>query len=214
MLALVTTRTAVADRARYPSGAVALRLEPFARPQIEARLAMWNLINQSYFAAQGIRPLSAATAERHIDLASQPLLLLMLALYDASGNLLQRGDTPLDEAELYEDLLAVFAAREIGKSAPALPDQDLVPRVEQELQRLSLVAFGMLNRRRRWVTAAELREDLAALLGRRPAPSAGFRAPLATRPRSRSAASSSSSGPRPYARNNGWRLRVPARHVR
>ncbi|BCL29735.1 NACHT domain-containing protein [Streptomyces aurantiacus] len=178
MLALVTTRTAVADRARYPSGAVALRLEPFTRPQIATWLTMWNRTNQSYFAAQGIRPLSPEATERHVDLASQPLLLLMLALYDASGNLLQRDDTPLDEAELYEDLLAAFAAREVGKSVPALPDHDLAARVEQELQRLSLVAFGMLNRRRQWVTAAELQEDLAALLGRRPAPSAEFRVPL------------------------------------
>ena len=36
--------------------------------------------------------------------------------------------------------------------------------MEEELQRLSLIAFSILNRRRQWVTEAELDADLAALL--------------------------------------------------
>ncbi len=178
VVALVTTRTAVADRARYPEGSVALRLEPFNRQQTRTWVGMWNRVNAAYFNASRRRPLPAATIERQRDLAAQPLLLLMLALYDAADNALQRDDGPLDEAGLYEDLLTSFATREIGKSAHTGRPGQAHDRVQQELERLSLVAFSMLNRRRQWVTGEELAGDLTALLGRASPVESGFRAPL------------------------------------
>ncbi len=118
---------------------------------------------------------------RYGALASEPLLLLMLALYDADANALQRagGDLPLDETRLYEDLLTSFASREVAKSAASLPAAEHAARVEQEMQRLSLIAFSMVNRRRQWVTEAELDADLTALLGARGAAAGtGFELPL------------------------------------
>ncbi|UNO38645.1 hypothetical protein [Streptomyces sp. MST-110588] len=188
VLAVVTSRTAVADRARYPQGTVALRLEPFRPQQIQAWLANWNLSNGTDFRARGLSPLTWDVVEPHRSLAEQPLLLTMLALYHAAGNDLQGADErPLSEADLYEALLSSFARREVGKDARgAVPDAQVEHRVEQELQRLSLVAFAMLNRRRQWVSTDELEEDLTALLGRSP-----------TRPSGPSGASGSSgsSGP-------------------
>jgi hypothetical protein len=180
--ALVTSRIAVADRARYPEGLVALRLEPFREDQIRQWLALWNEANAEGFAARGLRPLDWEAVARHRPLAEQPLLLTMLAMYDATGNALRRdGDSPLDEAELYEELLTSFARREIDKAGPALaavPDDEARARAERELQRLSLVAFALHNRRRQWVSAAELDDDLTALLGRASAEASGFRTPL------------------------------------
>ncbi|MEU1782179.1 hypothetical protein ABZ545_22240 [Streptomyces abikoensis] len=178
--AVVTSRTAVADRTRYPEGLVALRLEPFRPAKIRHYLRLWNDANASSFAARGLQPLPWDAVARHESLAAQPLLLTMLALYDANGNGLPRGgDDPLDEAELYEELLTSFARREVDKTGPgALPENELTHRAEQELQRLSLVAFAALNRRRQWVSTAELDEDLTALLGRRSVDASGFRAPL------------------------------------
>ncbi|MFF3306353.1 NACHT domain-containing protein [Streptomyces sp. NPDC002952] len=177
---LVTSRTAVADRARYPDGSVALRLEPFRRRQIEQWLDLWNELNTPSLGERGLRALPADVAVRHQVLASQPLLLLMLALYDAADNALQRvrDDDPLEEAELYEELLVSFAVREVGKAAAAWRERKLGGRAEQELQRLSLISFGMLNRRRQWITATEAEQDLAALLGRPEPARDGFRAPL------------------------------------
>ncbi|MFG3510829.1 hypothetical protein ACGF5F_35615 [Streptomyces sp. NPDC047821] len=180
--ALVTSRTAVADRARYPEGLVALRLEPFRPEQTGRWLTLWNEANAAGLAARGLRPLSWEAVVRHRALAAQPLLLTMLALYDAAGNALRRdGDDPLDEAELYEELLTSFARREVDKSGPApasVPDDEARSRAERELQRLSLVAFALHNRRRQWVSAAELDADLTALLGRASAEETGFRTPL------------------------------------
>ena len=120
---------------------------------------------------------------RHEPLACQPLLM-MLALYDADANALQRGyagtgdGQPLDETILYEKLLTAFAEREVAKTGVALPDRDTARQVERELQRLSLVTFGIINRHRQWITEAELEADLAALLETRPASRDDFKAPL------------------------------------
>ncbi|MGW2230656.1 NACHT domain-containing protein [Streptomyces formicae] len=180
VLAVVTSRTAVADRARYPEGTVALRLEPFRPVQIQAWLRYWNQANALNFAAMGLSSLTWEEIEPHGYLAEQPLLLTMLALYHAAGSDLRGTDErPLGEADIYEALLSSFARREVGKDVrDTASAAQLDERVEQELEQLSLVAFAMHNRRRQWVSTAELDEDLSALVGRAPARQSGFRAPL------------------------------------
>ncbi|WP_338693746.1 hypothetical protein V2W30_04160 [Streptomyces sp. Q6] len=160
VVVLVTSRTAVADRARFPEGTVALRLEPFRPEQVRTWLAIWNRTN-----ASAARPLSWQTVARHTELATQPLLLTMLALYDATEGGLPREDAePLAVTELYEQLLSSFARREVGKATRgAVPDDVTSDLVERELHRLSLVAFATVNRRRQWVSAGELDQDLTAL---------------------------------------------------
>lgn len=163
---VVTTRTAVADRARAVAGTVTLRLEPFSEDQISRWLAVWNSTNESYFRGRDLRPLTLAAVIRQPELASQPLLLLMLAIYDAQENALTGGvDTDLDQGDLYERLLSRFAWREVMKVAAGKSENDLEAMVEEELLRLSLVAFASLNRGRQWVTEADLNADLPVLLG-------------------------------------------------
>jgi hypothetical protein len=158
---LVTSRTSVADRAQPPPGTVALRLEPFDDARVAHWLTTWNTLNAAHF-APGVEPLDAATVLVHRELAEQPLLLLMLALYDADGNDL-RSAGELRRGELYERLLRSFARREVVKHRPDLSPRDLDRAVEDELRRLAVVAFAMFNRRAQWVTEAELEADLAAL---------------------------------------------------
>ncbi|MGG7575885.1 hypothetical protein [Streptomyces sirii] len=105
-------------------------------------------------------------------------MLTMLALYDATQGTLQGAGDSLDVTELYEQLLSSFARREVEKSTQgAIPEEETAELVERELQRLSLVAFAQLNRGRQWVSAAELEEDLTAVLGRQPVQASGFRSP-------------------------------------
>ncbi|GAA4601959.1 hypothetical protein BJY16_004079 [Actinoplanes octamycinicus] len=162
---LVTSRIAVADRARAPEETVALRLEPFDDERIAAWLQIWNRGNAANFTARRLRPLAADTVLAHRELAAQPLLLLMLALYDADGNALQRLGADLRADQLYEQLLHTFAVREIVKHRPGLPDAELRAAVAGELRRLSVVAFAMFNRATLWVTETDLEADLTALLG-------------------------------------------------
>ncbi|MFG1952593.1 NACHT domain-containing protein [Micromonospora sp. NPDC048830] len=178
---LVTSRTSVADRAQPPPGAVAIRLEPFDDARVGAWLDTWNRVNAAAFRRLGVRPLDRATTLAHRELAEQPLLLLMLALYDAEANELSRAGE-LRRGELYERLLCRFARREVVKQRTGLPDQELDRAVGEELRRLAVVAFAMFNRRAQWVTATDLDADLAALpFGGTPATGerAGLRAPLA-----------------------------------
>jgi len=180
VVAVVTSRIAVADRVRYPEGTTALRLEPFREQQTRRWISIWNRHNEEHLRSRGLQPLPASIVATHQVLAREPLLLLMLALYDADANALQGGadGQVLDETRLYEELLTSFAAREIAKSHAAAAAGEMAGHVEQELQRLALIAFGMINRHRQWVTEAELDGDIAALQGRRAGTAAGFRAPL------------------------------------
>ncbi|MGH3855995.1 MAG: NACHT domain-containing protein [Pseudonocardiaceae bacterium] len=181
LVVLVTSRTAVADRARPAAGMVAVRLEPFRDDQTVQWLAVWNAANASGLAARGLCPLPAESVLAHAELACQPLLLLMLALYDADGNPLQREDAALGQAELYERLLIQFAEREVRKTEAALSATQFEQAVDRELLRLSVVAFAMVNRGRQWVTESELDADLPALLGEqgnRQRPTSGLRAAL------------------------------------
>lgn len=89
-------------------------------------------------------------------MARQPLLLLLLALYDAGGNALQRGTpAPLKRSRLYEVLLRDFTERETGGARRVLIDQELVM--------LGTVALSMLARGRQVITDESLDRDLPAL---------------------------------------------------
>ncbi|RSM85415.1 hypothetical protein DMH04_16805 [Kibdelosporangium aridum] len=166
---VVTSRISVADRAVTPKDAAVLRLVPFTPEQIDRWLRVWNRVNAQYFRTSGLKPLTGGTVARYPDLGEQPLLLLMLALYDADDNALQRTSSEIREAELYERLLTTFARREIAKDGGG--------DVETELQRLSIVAFAMFNRGTQWVSEQDLDEDMAALLPRGSV-MRGSRAPL------------------------------------
>ena len=177
---IVTSRTAVADRARIPSvGATVVKLEPFDDEQVRRWLTIWNTANAAYFDACDTRPLAPQAVLRQPALSGQPLLLMMLALYDAADNALQKGDEGLEEADLYERLLVTFVEREARKTRPQLTAGPLDTAVEAELLRLSVVAFSMFNRGRQWAAEDELSTDLDTLLGGHgtPRPVTGFHAP-------------------------------------
>ncbi|MFE3453056.1 NACHT domain-containing protein [Nonomuraea sp. NPDC059194] len=158
---IVTSRTAVADRTDYPDGTTVVRLEPFDREQIAAWLRVWNTTNAAHFTANGLASFDLELALFQQHLAEQPLLLLMLALYDADRNALRdHSARGLDLPQLYERLIGRFVERELEKSHP----RDVVGGlVEQEIQRLSIVAFAMFNRGRQWATAEEADHDLRAM---------------------------------------------------
>lgn len=163
---IITSRTAVADRARVPvAGAIAVRLEPFDDDQISRWLAIWNASNAAYLAGRHLEALPLNAVLQHRVLAAQPLLLLMLALYDSTDNALQHESLSFSGAELYERILTNFAEREIHKRIPALKGELLESAVQEELLHLSIAAFAMFNRGRQWVSEEDLSSDLTTLLG-------------------------------------------------
>jgi hypothetical protein len=174
---VVTSRMSVCGGVHIPPGSDVLRLRPFTEVHVRQWLDSWNFANADYFRESGLMPLTAEVALRYPDLATQPLLLLMLALYDAAGNALQPMQGSIGGGELYERLLTKFAGREVAKDEEERAD--LVDDVETELERLSVVAFAMFNRGAQWVTESELTKDMVGLLGM-PGPDgrSGMRSPL------------------------------------
>ncbi len=164
---------------------MALRLEPFSDEQVAAWVESWNRSTGA--------DLSLPTCSAIPDLARQPLLLLMLALYDADGASLTGR---LLQSELYERLLSRFAAREIRKHEKDLDDRALAESVEFELQRLSVAAFAMFNRGQQWVTHDELNRDLDRAHARDDIGGHRFPAPADRRAERFWAGSSSSTRPR------------------
>lgn len=165
---IVTSRTAVADRARVPDGGIAVvRLESFDEAQIDRWLALWNDSNSVYFAARNVQPLRRDVVLARQDLASQPLLLLMLALYDAGENALKEDSKGIGHAQLYERLIVSFAQRDARKLNAGLPDEELARKVNDDVMRLSIAAAAMFNRSRQWITHDELNKDLGILMPER-----------------------------------------------
>ena len=162
---IVTSRTAVADRALIPRSTVAVRLEPFSDDQVAAWLDVWEQSNREQLEDRALLPLPAHIALEHKELAEQPLLLLMLALYDGENNILQKKCAELGRTELYGRLLKEFARREVSKHTGILPEPEIEFAAEAELRRLSVVAFAIFNRRSQWVSEADLDRDISVLLG-------------------------------------------------
>ena len=151
---IVTSRVTLIDKATVPSGATILRLLEFDKNQRERWISIWNRANVNYFREANIEKFALLDeneigAEKILSLAEQPLLLLMLALYDSEANDL-RISTVLDRTKLYDSLLRRFVARERGKEKgfDDLNASDRKKALDVEMQRLGVAALGMYNRRK------------------------------------------------------------------
>jgi hypothetical protein len=165
VVAVVTSRTVVADRVRIPDGTTIVKLDPFNDDDIAEWLGRWKRANQVAIEGGRMGELTASAVQRQPELAQQPLLLLMLALYAAD-----RTTPPLDDdtatAELYRRLLDEFARREAAKDLGLGHDpspEELEQQAQDHLDRLAVAALGMFNRGRQDIGEEELGKDLEAL---------------------------------------------------
>ncbi|WP_353944804.1 helix-turn-helix domain-containing protein [Streptomyces sp. HUAS MG91] len=164
---VVTSRTVVMHRVQIPEGTRALCLEPFDEERRKRWLRAWNAANRGYFKATGLRPLKPAALAGRLELAAQPLLLLLLALYDSVDNGLARAqESRASGAELFERLLLGFLRRQVRKRHTREQEPGVVSgEAEREMARLGVVALAMFNRGQQSVGADQVEEDARALLG-------------------------------------------------
>ncbi|WP_112267348.1 NACHT N-terminal helical domain 7-containing protein [Lentzea terrae] len=156
---VVSSRVLVADRASIPDGVSIVKLEEFDDERIDRWLAAWNNANATTF---GFTPVSRDSLGSHLELARQPLLLLMLVIYAADPTTSRLNDQNLSDAELYRRLIDRFVVRQVRKKSAPLPEKAVEDRVADSWWRLGIAAFAMFNRGHQYVTATELNRDLAA----------------------------------------------------
>ena len=179
---IVTSRVTLIDKATVPSGATIVRLLEFDSNQRDRWIRIWNQANVNYFRETKTKEFALpdeteSGAEKVLALAQQPLLLLMLALYDSQDNQL-RTSKSLDRTKLYDSLLRRFVTRERGKEKEFDETKALEKKkaLDGEMQRLGVSALGMYNRRKVHILTPELNEDLKFFGSERAVPEASGRA--------------------------------------
>lgn len=158
---VVTSRTVVADRVDT-KGATMVKLEDFDDEQMATWLRVWHETNRTAIESGTIRCLTLDEARHQSELARQPLLLMMLALYAADPES-PKLDEGLSQAALYERIIDNFARREVAKHDTR--PRDFAARVEEQITRLSITALGMFNRGAQTLREKDLQLDLQALDG-------------------------------------------------
>lgn len=164
---IVTSRVTLIDKATVPPGSTVLRLLEFDTRRQQHWISVWNRANSKYFKEAEIEEFRLPEkdqegAEKILSLAEQPLLLLMLALYDSQGNQLRRS-VALDRTRLYDELLRRFVTRERGKARTFHDDltaDEQKAEIDKDMRRLGIAAIGMYNRRQVYILAEELEADL------------------------------------------------------
>jgi adenylate kinase family enzyme len=174
---IVTSRITLIDKVSVPRGTSIVRLEEFDEQRRDAWTTVWNDRNNGYFTDAGVRPFRLPANPGITELAAQPLLLLMLALYDSAANeLSSRPD--IDQTRLYDELLTRFIRRELNKDPEGfrkLPAADQQARLTRELERLGVAAIGMFNRQALVIRRDELDKDLRYFNAQQSRPEAGMR---------------------------------------
>ena len=141
-----------------------VKLEEFDAERRDAWCDKWNSRNQGYFRDHGIRPFAVPNNAKLLELARQPLLLLMLAIYDSLGNELS-SQPDIDQTLLYDRLLRRFIERELSKGKAG---REFVARraaereheVNREMDRLGVAAIGMFSRQDVKIGREDLNADL------------------------------------------------------
>lgn len=172
---VVTSRRTLIDKAIIPIGTVVMKLLPFEPYQKVQWIETWNRYNHEKLRNAGLADFQLPEGNHEVDeLSSQPLLLLMLAIYDADfetrRNALEAQAEGFNRMRLYDDLIRRFIRRELRKDwkekKPLFDDDEEKKQkkfVDEEMEKLGIAALGMFVRRRLWITVPELKADFNKL---------------------------------------------------
>ena len=158
--AIVTSRITLIDRATVPSDSTVIRLLDFDDRRQREWIEIWNGHNAANF--DQTKKFELPNRPDIHRLAGKPLLLFLLALFDAHDNPL-RDEPGVDRAKLYNDLLTSFVKRQRIKEASGkrIADTELAEAVTGDMRRLGIAAMSMFNRRTLHVERTQLERDLA-----------------------------------------------------
>ncbi len=160
---IVTSRINLIDKAEIPPNATIIRLLEFDEAKQKYWIDIWNNANNSYFQQTKVQHFEIPPNNKEIkELAGQPLLLLMLALYDSTSNQLGKARR-LNQTLLYDYLLRQFIERELRKDINTFKNMNEVQReeaIEHRMECFGVAAIGMFNRRVLHINVKQLDADL------------------------------------------------------
>lgn len=175
--AIVTSRRTLIDRVDIPIGTTVMKLLDFNDKQKQQWVKVWNRHNHDCFTENGLMEFALPEKNKEIDeLSGQPLLLLMLAMYDADlekkRNALKisvENDSheSFNRMKLYDELIRRFVRRELEKGERAdkadyekATDEERAELTDAEMEKLGITAFGMFSREKLFITVPELKNDI------------------------------------------------------
>ncbi len=177
---VITSRETLIDKADIPIGTIVLRLLEFNKEQRNKWMYIWNKCNSEVFEQEHINSFLLPEKNKSIEeLSRQPLLLLMLAIYDANFeeriNSLGKEEN-LNRTKLYNELLRRFIRRELRKGSRGneisyedSSDDEKELMVEQEMEKLGIAALGMFIRGKLSLKVDEMEQDLTYMEAQTPA---------------------------------------------
>ena len=169
MRVIVTSRVTLIDKVGIPDGTPVIRLEEFDDKRQAQWTGAWNAENASSFRQAQVEPFRLPANKNIASLARQPLLLLMLAIYDSAKNELS-SQPDIDQTLLYDRLLRRFIDRELAKRPDGAAYRALrrsgnpakaEEKVDEQLRLLGVAAIAMFNRQDTKILATDLDKDLA-----------------------------------------------------
>lgn len=158
---IITSRITLIDKAYIPNGSIVLRLCDFDRKRIDEWITIWNSYNKNYFSNNNLKEFSLPKNGKILELARQPLLLMMLALYDSNDNKLDK-QKDLTQTQLYDNLIRDFVAREKRKEEnfKNLTCDMQEKEIDVEVTRIGIAAIGMYNRNIYHILSEQLNSDI------------------------------------------------------
>lgn len=158
---LITSRTILIDKALIKEGTPVIKLSDFNDQRIELWSNIWNQKNNSFFIKNGLSPFEIDKSSKIYELARQPLLLLMLALYDSNKNALKQQKS-MNSTQLYNSLILEFISREKNKEYQFRSKEKFEQKkiIEKEVRKISIAALGMYNRKALYIRSTELQSDI------------------------------------------------------
>ena len=162
---VITSRITLIDKANIPNGATVIRLMEFDNTKIENWVQVWNEANRNFFIYNKIKPFKLPyNNSKVMDLARQPLLLLMLAIFDSANNSLWEQEN-INQTILYDKLIRRFMYRERNKKDDFrnTTSENQEKDIENRIEALGIAAIAMFNRRTLLIICEQLNDDFKYL---------------------------------------------------
>ncbi|MBF0379378.1 MAG: AAA family ATPase [Magnetococcales bacterium] len=171
---MITSRITLIGKAELPDDCTVVRLSRFDPDQQKQWVKEWNRCNKknatnkfkNFSPPYKRNSWSKKEIKKHEninDLMEQPLLLTMLAIYDAiTGNEITNNHGDINRTILYDSLLRYFVDRQRRKDLlyRNMGKDGQTAVVDKDIERLGVTALGMLNRGRLSIQCDTLNGDL------------------------------------------------------